>query len=382
LRQRGLNPAGRRAVPPYQLLECKEQQSVISRRNSTKSGTSRRGRSAEPVWASLRDEQLLELRLCDLGVRIEGTALETRIQKLYDELQTRDIKLRPHCWLAEEWFSPEGIPGIAIPFYLAHPRLMRLERHQMLEVEGGNERWCMKILRHEAGHAIDTAYRLYRRRIYRDVFGKSSQPYPTYYQPRPYSKRFVLHLDYWYAQSHPVEDFAETFAVWLKPNSRWRSRYRTWPALKKLRCVDALMSEVRGKKPPVTSRVHVDPLKGVRKTLREHYQAKRAHYGVDYPQFYDRDLLKLFTAAAKREGSESAAKFLRRVRPELRRMVGQWTGQYQYTIDQVLGEMIDRCRELNLRRERPEEEVKLDAMVLLTVQTMNYLHGGHHRIAL
>ena len=26
-----------------------------------------------------------------------------------------------------------------------------------------------------------------------------------------------MHLDPWYAQSHPDEDFAETFAVWLTP---------------------------------------------------------------------------------------------------------------------------------------------------------------------
>ena len=86
-------------------------------------------------------------------------------------------------WLSSEWFSPDGIPGIAIPFYLAHPRLRKLEHRQILEVEGGTEGECMRILRHEAGHAIDTAYRLHRRKRWREIFGSFSQPYPDSYRP-------------------------------------------------------------------------------------------------------------------------------------------------------------------------------------------------------
>lgn len=162
---------------------------------------------------SLSDDELLDMRMCDLGVTIEGTQLEERIDQLHAELGARGIRCRPHCWLSDDWFSPDGVPGFAIPFYLAHRRLARLERKQLLEVEGGTKQWCMKIMRHEAGHAIDNAYRLRRTRGYRETFGKVSQAYPEYYQPKPYSRSYVLHLDMWYAQAHPVEDFAETFAV-------------------------------------------------------------------------------------------------------------------------------------------------------------------------
>ena len=189
----------------------------------------------------LSDEELLDLRMCDLGLSISKTFIEERVEQLYLELAERGISFRPHCWLSDEWFSPDGVPGIAIPFYLAHPRLMRLERKQVLEVEGGTHEWCMKILRHEAGHAIDTAFRLRRRKSYRETFGRVSVPYPNYYRPKPYSRNFVLHLDMWYAQSHPVEDFAETFAVWLRPRARWRAQYRDWPALKKLEFVSEEM---------------------------------------------------------------------------------------------------------------------------------------------
>jgi hypothetical protein len=322
------------------------------------------------------------MRICDLGLRIEGTPLERRIRRLYEELQLRKIRFRPHFWLSEEWFSPDGVPGVGIPFYLAHPRLTRLERKQVLEVEGGTKDLCMRILRHEAGHAVDTAYRLHRRRKWREMFGKYSEPYPEYYNPKPYSKSYVLHLDQWYAQSHPAEDFAETFAVWLKPRSGWRTHYRDWPALKKLRYVDALMAEIRDRKAPVLSRRHVLSLRTIRKTLGEHYEEKRARYGIDYPDFHDRDLRRLFSDAPEHARRPRAATFLRRIGPELRRVVGQWTGEYQYTINQVLEEMTERCRQLGLRLDRPEDQAKRDTLVMLTVQTMNYLHGGHHRVAL
>jgi len=339
-------------------------------------------RTKQPAWAELRDKQLLDVRMCDLGLKIEDTALVERIDQLYGELAERGIRLRPHCWLAEEWFSPDGVPGIAIPYYLAHPRLKALERRQMLEVEGGTRESCMRILRHEAGHAIDTAYRLGRRRRWQRTFGRSSKPYPEYYHPRPYSKSYVLHLDSWYAQSHPAEDFAETFAVWLKPDSRWRRRYAQWPAMKKLEYVDGLMSEIADRTPAVRSRRHVEPISQLRATLGEHYEAKRARYSTEYPDFYDRDLVRLFNDGASRSRGESAAAFLRRVRSEIRRTVASWTGEHPYTIDQVLKEMIGRCRQLQLRRTRPERQVTQDATVLLTVQTMNYLHGGRHRLAI
>src|SRR5919201_720542 len=203
-----------------------------------------------PDWVSLPDEQLLDVRLCDLTVTIEGTEVEQRIAQVNAELEARGL-VRPHYWLSDEWFTPDGVPGVAIPFYLAHPRLAKLELAQMLEVEGGDAESCLRILRHEAGHAIDNAYRLQRRPKRRRLFGNPATEYPEYYTPRPYSKRFVLHLDHWYAQSHPDEDFAETFAVWLDPHSMWAMRYAGWPEQRKLEYMDRLMRELARKRRPL-----------------------------------------------------------------------------------------------------------------------------------
>jgi hypothetical protein len=142
------------------------------------------------------------------------------------------------------------------------------------------------------------------------------------------------------------------------------------------------MAEIAHCKPVERSRMQVDPARRIRKTLREHYEEKRRRYQVELPNLYDRELYRLFSDAPEYANRPTAASFLRRIRPELRRVVAQWTGQYRYTIDQVLGEIIARCKELELHLDRPERQAKRDAMIMLTVQTMNYLHGGHHRFAL
>jgi hypothetical protein len=204
---------------------------------------------------------------------LRRSPLQRYVQRLYSELDGRGIRFRPHVWLSEEWFSPDGVPGIAVPFYLAHPRLMRLERKMTREVEGSNVNWLMRILRHEAGHAIDSAYRLRRRAHWRALFGPASEPYRSGYRARPASRHHVQHLGDWYAQSHPTEDFAETFAVWLAPRSGWQRRYASWPALRKLRFVQQVAGEFGAHRPPVRCRDRIEPL--------DH---ESAHAGAALPQ--------------------------------------------------------------------------------------------------
>jgi hypothetical protein len=332
-------------------------------------------------WPDIDDETLLEVRMSDLPLSIDGVLAE-RVAQLRSELADRRLDFPLHFYLGDEWYTADGATSISIPFYLAHARLEKLEETQMFEVEGGEHEWCMRILRHEAGHAIDNAFRLRLRRQRRQVFGSPAKPYPEYYTPKPYSKSFVLHLDAWYAQSHPDEDFAETFAVWLTPNSEWRQRYAGWKARKKLEYMDALMRSLAGKPPRVDNPVEVDPLPKLRQTLRQHYRTKRKHYGVDYPNFYDRDLRRLFSDAPEFSSNITAAQFLARIRRHARRVVASWTGIYQYTIDQVLEDMIARSQELKLRLAVSEEQARQEFTVLLTVQAMNHLHSGGHRLFL
>ena len=132
-----------RGGAPY--IKIAAQSPVAKKPQQIKRASAKSLKSAKH-WSKLPLEKLLDIPMCDLGLSIEGTTLEKMQHKLYAELQSRGLKLRPHCWLSDEWFAPDGIPGIAIPFYLAHPRLIRLERQQMLDVEGGTREWCMSCL--------------------------------------------------------------------------------------------------------------------------------------------------------------------------------------------------------------------------------------------
>jgi hypothetical protein len=246
----------------------------------------------------------------------------------------------------------------------------------MLEVEGGTLQQCVMLLRHELGHAVQHAFALHRRPRWRAQFGNSSRAYPEYYRPNPASRRSVLHLPYWYAQAHPDEDFAETFAVWLMPGSRWRRHYAGWPALAKLEYVDELMSELAGRAPRVRSRARLEPLAKLRQTLGEYYEAKHERFSGVENNLYDADLRRIFSDEPTRGNGETAASFLRRNGPRIRRMVARGTGKREYALDVVLRDMAVRCRELSLRTSGPEADTVMNFAILLTARSVEYVYRG------
>ena len=332
--------------------------------------------------ASVSDETLLGERLCDLPIKLEHTLMARRVARLHGELRRRGIVALPHAWLSEEFFSPEGVLGFAIPFYLAHPRLMRLERSQMLEVEGAGEAECRRILRHEAGHAIDDAYAFSSRSRYRDLFGDPEAPYPDSYKPRPESRDYVVNLANWYAQAHPVEDFAETFAIWLNPHIDWRADYKDWPALGKLEYVDGLMREIAGTPPAAPNTCEVEPLRRVRRKLGEHYEVKRTYYAWDWPANYDQDLRRIFSDDPKDVDAPAATRFLHRIRPLLRTRIATGTGVHAYAVDQLLRQMIARAQKLGLRVIEPPSPTIEKLLVMLTMQTAGVAQTGYPKVAL
>ncbi len=318
--------------------------------------------------------RLLDQRICDLDLRIEGTFVNACIRELRAELARRNLEFNPYFWISDEWFTPDGYTGTAVPFYLLHPRLIRLERSRMGYVEGHTKEWCLRILRHEIGHAIDHAYGLHRRRHWQQLFGLSSRKYPRYYQPNPYSRRHVQHLEHWYAQSHPDEDFAETFAVWLAKPKAWRKLYRGWPALHKLEYVDELMAEVAGQRPENRTRGKMETASKIFKTLRQHYAERRHKAEKGWPRFYDRDLSKLFSDEPRYRDREAASAFIRRVRTEVLEIVTPWVGEHGYHLKHVLVEMIGRCRELKLRAVGVDRKLKRDLGILLAKYTTDALY--------
>ncbi len=338
--------------------------------------------AAEPAWVAFKDEDILALRICDLGVHIEGSELEPRVRQLYDELAARGVTLRPDCYLGDEWFSPEGVPAIAIPFYLAHPRLKLLELHQMLEVEEAHRGdGCQRL---HCVTSVATPWRprlsnLFARRQWQEIFGSPETEYtPDTYRPRPYSKGFVRHLPNWYAQAHPDEDFAETFAVWLGTTpDQWREQYKGWKALDKLEYVHALMQEIAHEPPAVKKGRHISDAKKLRKTLARHYAARRRLYAEDFPDFYDADLRSIFGNGEP--GGESAARVMRKNRAALVTSIVQWTGQSKYTVTMLVRRLILRCQELKLQAPGDSVRLQFELAAYLATLVTNHLHTGRFK---
>jgi hypothetical protein len=216
---------------------------------------------------------------------------------------------------------------------------------------------------------VQYAYGLHRRRRWQLLFGRASKPYPEHYQPNPASKNYVQYLRRWYAQCHPDEDFAETFAVWLTPRSGWRKHYAEWSgALKKLEYVDELMAEIAGQKPLPQKRLTVDPLNKLNITLGEHYQRKRDRYAIDAPTVFDRDLRRVFS----RDGAAPlASTVIRRNRGRIVRAVARESGEYPFALDAALDDMVARTRALNLRAPGPSQKVRRDITAMLTSKAVH-----------
>jgi len=330
-----------------------------------------------PDWAGLTDDELLEKKISQLDLKLDGTKLEPLIQQLYAELSQKGLVFHPPCHIGDEWFVPAGIPAIFVPFFLVHERLRHLERKIILEVEGETPEWFMKLIRHEAAHAYAYAYQVFKKRKWQRTFGlTSTEETPSLYRPRPYSRSFVVHLDDWYAQSHPDEDFAETFAVWLTPGFDWRKRYEGWKAFQKLEYLDELMQSLAGKPPLPTPEYRVADHDCLNVKLKTYYARKRKVYEDSFPDFYDNDLRQLFDAGAEVAGRVKASAYLRHHRRQLEDAVCQWTNEKKYRVNKLLARLIARCDELSLHLKAYDPRQNLQVSAYITTLVMNHLFTG------
>ena len=329
--------------------------------------------------SKLTDEELLEKRICDLELAIPGSELESCAQRLYQELDAKQASFHPSCYLGDEWFTPEDVPAIAIPFYLAHPRLKKLEQKIMLEVEGETEEVCMKLLRHEAGHAFNHAYLFSKQPQWHKLFGPPAKELTYIYKPHPYSRNFVLHLDNWYAQSHPEEDFAETFAVWLTPAVDWRVKYQGWKALQKLEYVEQIMKEIQGPSPVVGRGPKMCDASRLRSKLKSYYQKRKRSLDQHCPGFYDTDLKTLFSDDPSFGNREKASRLMKRLNKSLLNTVCLWTGEKKITVNYLLRALSQRCDELGLHLHQEEPTASWQLLAYLTHLVTHYRFTGQFK---
>ena len=324
------------------------------------------------TWDEER-ESLLGKRISELGLQIRGSRVERLVDELYKELAARSISFRPPVYLSDQWGCPDGTPLIGVPFYLVDERLEKLEEEMSGAVE--NDAEAMRYMRHECGHAINYAFHLYERADWRRVFGAFDRPYRERYRADPFSRDHVRHILGWYAQKHPDEDFAETFAVWLTPDLDWRTEYADWPALQKLLYVDRVMAEIKELAPEVSPPTADDlPVESMNYTIAEHYDSGWEAIPIGDARQFDGDLKRIFASGADAPSGMPAAEFIQRHYREVLVRLSYWTGEPPAVVRSLLDHLITRARVLALRVSGLEAATLIELTAFGTAVVMNYRH--------
>ena len=324
----------------------------------------------------LSDREILSLRICDLPIAFEDSPFYSLQEKLYKELEKKNILFRPNIWISDDWFCPDGVTGFAVPFYLMHERLIEIERKMIGQVEGGDSAWFMKLLRHECGHAIDNAYFLKEDKKRAEVFGDHNIEYPESYTPKRFSKKYVRHLEDGYAQAHPEEDWAETFATWLTPRSAWKKKYEDWQALDKLKYVDTKMKSLKAQRPNVICYQKVDELEVLDISLRTYYNRKRERFLLNSCETH----LNKFLLDRRRSKSPSVELYgeLKKNRASLTDYVAKNFNQKNYQAKNVLSDLENLAKKKGLFVKKRKAKKELESLV--STHAKKFFKEGKHRI--
>jgi Putative zinc-binding metallo-peptidase len=329
---------------------------------------------AHPRVDSEARERLLRSQIGELGLKIEGSRLEPLVAELHRELEAAGIDLKPRVYLSDEWGCPDGVPLIGVPFYLADPRLSSLQKEILENIEAESDAEILAYLRHEAGHAFNYAYRLHENEEWHQIFGPYSRPYLDDYAPNPFSRSFVRHIPGWYAQKHPDEDFAETFAVWLTPGVDWRREYQGWGCLAKLEYVERTVQRV-GRTPPLVPADYDEALDLAQPLAR--YFERFGYARQELPAYFDADLKRLFRARSGAADTQPAGQFIREQRRELTLAIGYWTGLGDFVIRSLLEHLSERADQLELGLpQRERERCVCELATYATALCMNRLYKG------
>ena len=327
-----------------------------------------------------RRNALRRMPIRELDLEIKGSPIEPLIHRLELDLRRRLKRFRPQYYLTDEWGCPSGQPVIGIPFYLADPALARIEK-ETNDLETARE--ILMYLRHEAGHAFNYAYRLYQLPEWRDTFGAYRRRYSDDYRPVPFSRDYVRHLPGWYAQKHPDEDFAETFAVWLTPKSDWRRRYRGWPALRKLLYMDRLVRE-RADREPVVKRGRPDiTADQMKMTVGQYIDLSTARGRAVFEAAYDHHLEDIFLQpGAAPRGSRPAWEIIEENRVPLTNNIATWTGVRRSIVREIVDSIAAASKKRGFRGIRgKEKEYLVHLTAYTTALAANYLtRGKFHKV--
>jgi hypothetical protein len=328
--------------------------------------------------------EVLNKRICDFDLRIEGRPLEKLVERFGQEIRAREFtRIHPSFYLTDCWGVPEGTVAIGIPFYLADERLLRVQGLRGGMVEGESDEEILRYLRHEMGHVVNYAYRLYANEEWTQIFGPMSRPYTEEYRVLPFSTEFVRHLPGGYAQKHPDEDWAETFAVWMTPGSDWRELYGdSAGALKKLEYCQRMMEEIKDREPDVTNAQIDYDTREMQTTVQEYYE-KIELSSTTIPRSLDGDLRVIFARRGTEAPNEEsvrmgdAALLLRRQQDSLANSVYRWTGVDPDILRQLITYLVGRAKALSITYPLKERDaILVELSGFLSTLAMNYIYKG------
>lgn len=326
----------------------------------------------------LSSEELLKMRLCDLQLDLKASPLAPMIRQVLRELKGRGLLFQPYFWISTEWFCPDGYAGVAVPFFLIEDRLRKIEQQKMGFLDGKSRVEILKILRHEIGHAVENAYALKLNPLRVRTFGSHKKPYPESYKPAPFSKAYVNHLGLGYGQSHPDEDFAETFAVWLNPRSNWKQKYKGTLAYNKLMVMEELMRGLKGVRTRRGRRGCVEALSTNKMTLAEHYRRKQLHFRLPARRRLLRDLTQV---SVSKQGALTLSQVLKSHEKDVVGQVSMALGQPKHFVRRVVSDFISHGQHLRLS-EVSKRKQKQETLNWITEGSLIYLEKGLDRVVL
>jgi hypothetical protein len=301
-------------------------------------------------------------------------------KKLMAELKLKSIHFDFHLWVSDEWFCPDGVPGFALPFYLFNKKLMAIQKQQMGYIEGSSEKRILMLMRHELGHAIDNAFALRRNKQRQFIFGSSKLAYPDSYSPQKYSTQFVKYLGEGYAQSHPDEDFAETFAYWLDPQKKWQSKKLSKIVKMKLEFMDGLIKSLEGKQPVLRNKFNIDSVYKNKLTLKNYYSQIQKQKKYNAFDKIDKILMDTFEQRSKKNNKTSSQlkfkvnqNFLKN-RINISQLSNQDSKLHQYELHRALQKIAERVQRLGLK---PNKEVFLKKSPSIINSNYRYLKENH-----
>ncbi len=329
---------------------------------------------------AFHESSLTSTPIRNLGLTIAGTWLEDIIADFEKELDQAGIhRLRPRFYLTTEWGVPFDTIVIGIPWYLARPELTALHEQYTGYVEGVSREDILRYLRHEMGHVVNYSYRLYEQEDWIKHFGAITQPYEEDYRPEPFSRRYVRHLPGWYAQKHPDEDWAETFAVWMTPGADWRVEYADWPTARaKLDYCDRTMAALADRDPLVNA-TELDEDVGELTDSIEQWYRHSTFEGGGAPPGLDGALRTIFEGHTGQGPAQPAGKLIRRLERDLLANVYRWTGHFPERTRVLLRHLAERADQLRQTYAADREAAVVVALTtLVTALAMNFVHLGSY----